>query len=211
MVAASVVGLAAIIWTAIRKWKLRPSKRFDSRMQPIDFSPDNRELGDDFLEKTLHRSASNASADRQRQQFVADLDHENNLTAGVPEHDFTAGSGHAAAGYPVYDQYGNPHPAHDGYYANDGYGGYPPEAATGYPPQPGTAANYNYEYPSQDQQAHGYADVQRGSSPPHVQQHAVSPPGQAGWSDPLATSDFQLSGRPTAGEGPYAQAATYRY
>jgi len=110
IVIASIIGAAVIGFTLFRKWKLRPSNRFDARMKPIDFSPNNdRDMGDDFIEKTLQRSASVTSADRQRQQFVADLDHDgthahnNSLTAGIPDHDFTAGA--AGAGTYHHNQY----------------------------------------------------------------------------------------------------------
>ncbi|KAG8966177.1 hypothetical protein FRC03_012367 [Tulasnella sp. 419] len=39
-VIASCVAAAVGIWTLIRKWKLSPSKKFEDRMQPIEWSPD---------------------------------------------------------------------------------------------------------------------------------------------------------------------------
>ncbi|KDQ14424.1 hypothetical protein BOTBODRAFT_44560 [Botryobasidium botryosum FD-172 SS1] len=36
---ASSVGAATLIWTGIRKWKLKPSSRFEDRMNPIDWQP----------------------------------------------------------------------------------------------------------------------------------------------------------------------------
>lgn len=187
-----------------RKWKLRPSNRFDEKMKPIDFSPSGR-MDDDLyvaplifckqqdslprsLEKTLHRSASNASADRQRQALVAELDgsHNPNHVPGIPEHDFTAGgAGVGAAGgagaYGAYqaDPFAPAHAQYDDYYQHQ-------DATHGYPPQ----QQYDqygrpYEYPTQDgeyaaaagvgagagagvgagvQGQDGYADLKRGNS-----------------------------------------------
>lgn len=48
IVVASVVGLGAVGVFVFRKWKLRPSNRFDRRMKPIDFSPHNDGMTDDL-------------------------------------------------------------------------------------------------------------------------------------------------------------------
>ena len=140
------------------------------------------------LEKRLQRSASNASADRQRQALVAELDHSPhgnaNYVAGVPEHDFTAGAGvgyaggagvGAGGGYGAYQSQ-----AYDDYYASQQQGG----NVHGYPPLPhdhahGYAhahAQDGYDYPGQDGQdaygqqqgaisaGAGYTDLKRGDS-----------------------------------------------
>lgn len=249
IVVASVVGAVGIGWTLFRKWKLRPSGRFDEKMRPIDFSPHAGGMGDDFLEKTLQRSASNVSADRQRQALVAELDH--NHVPGVPEHDFTAGTGYAGAGvgagvgagagYAYHSQ------AYDDYYQQQ-------QGTHGYPPMPhgshalqGQAygrqeedAYGGYDYPGQDgsdayahahaQQGHdqgqGYTDLKRGdsvgayshpTSAGYGQGHEQYPPqqphsqqGQGEYGDFPESGNYL--GRPTGGaEGPYAQAAQYRY
>ncbi|GMK57358.1 hypothetical protein CspeluHIS016_0401920 [Cutaneotrichosporon spelunceum] len=211
IVCSVVIGVGGIAWTLFRKWKLKPSKGFDQRMQPIDFTPGN-DMGDDFFEKTMARDAD---AERQRQQFCIELDNDSQKDAtlvGDIQHDFTAGP--ATSGY-GYQQ--SPYGAQDYDFSaphNDWDAG-----ATGYPPQQG--AYYN-EYPTQDspdqqsgsyannsQHAHGggYADLQRGSSVGH----GPAP-------TPAAVdfgADFAVSGRPTdssAGPAsPYAQAAAYRY
>ncbi|KAL7423022.1 hypothetical protein Q5752_002321 [Cryptotrichosporon argae] len=237
VVVASVVGLAAAGWTIFRKWKLRPSNRFDERMKPINFSPHGGH--DDFLEKTLQRTASNASADRQRQQLVAELD--SSLVAGVPEHDFTAGGEQP---YAYNDQY-----AYQEQYEYQGEHGY---EAGGYPPAAGDA-NYNYDHPTQDEgyryedaahSAHGPSASAHGHEQAMPEPNEYQPAAHAAYADPgygepqqytqplspggyadvrrdggnsgsfmaetFPASDFEL-GRPTGGaEGPYAQAATYR-
>lgn len=234
IVCAVVIGVAAIAWTLFRKWKLRPSKGFDQRMQPIDFSPNNNtDMGDDFFEKTMARDAD---AERQRQQFVTELDKDATLVGDL-QHDFTAGPATGTYGYQP-DPYGGPGGA-DPYARTDGYDfsaprndwdypQVPDAAATGYPPQPGVGAGvgayYAGDYPTQDtadhagsygdhhsNQGHGYADLQRGPSVGHSASGHVQPQEF----NPLGGSDFAISGRPTdssAGPAsPYAQAATYRY
>ncbi|WVF69137.1 hypothetical protein IAT40_003911 [Kwoniella sp. CBS 6097] len=228
IVVASVVGLAAIGWTLFRKWKLRPSNRFDKRMNPIDFSPHNDNMDDDFFEKTLQRTASNSSASRQRQELVAELDDPSHVP-GVPPHDFTAGSAGVGAGVGAgynmynadpyayaeqyeYDQTYQQHPHHgQGQYDHQ----YPPSAHT---QDPQGYATYNGA-PTQDQPLNeGYADLQRGGSigsgsgHGHGHGQAVSHdqgvyPGEL----TFPTADQYGLGRPTGGaEGPYAQAAQYR-
>ncbi|OCF33528.1 hypothetical protein I317_02566 [Kwoniella heveanensis CBS 569] len=214
IVVASVVGLVAIGWTLFRKWKLRPSNRFDKRMNPIDFSPHNDNMDDDFFEKTLQRTASNSSASRQRQELVAELDDPNHVP-GVPPHDFTAGTAGIGAGVGAgynmynadpyahaeqyeYDQsYQHPHQQYDHQY--------PPSAHT---QDPQGYATYNGA-PSQDQPLNdGYADLQRGGSigsgSGHGHGQAVSHdqgvyPGEL----TFPTADQYGLGRPTGGaEGP---------
>ncbi|RSH91024.1 hypothetical protein EHS25_010200 [Saitozyma podzolica] len=184
VVVASVVGLAAIGWTAFRKWKLRPSGRFDKKMKPIDFGPHG--VDDDFLEKTLHRSTSNSSVDRQRQQYATELDDPNHV-AGIPEHDFTAGPAHGAYAEGAVGETYNQDPYYhaQAYEYEQGYNNhshaYPPTGAydhTAYPAQAedGAAVPHQYgesyggsyaanEYPNQDQPVQdGYADLHRGNS-----------------------------------------------
>ncbi|WWD04993.1 hypothetical protein V865_003064 [Kwoniella europaea PYCC6329] len=224
IVVASVVGAAGIGWTLFRKWKLRPSNRFGKRMNPIDFSPNNGDMNDDFFEKTLQRTASNSSASRQRRELVAELDDPNHVP-GVPPHDFTAGTAGVGA-YAMYnqdpyahaeqydyeaayDQQGQPQHGYDQYQ-------YPPQAVTqdhqGY-------ATYQGAPPTQDDA--GYADLQRGNSigsgsghgHGHVQamhQHDQQGvyPGELSFPN---ASEYGALGRPTGGaDGPYAQAAQYR-
>lgn len=204
IVIAVVIGVALIGWTLFRKWKLRPSNRFDERMQPIDFSPT------DGFEKT-HDEAS-----RQRQEFVDDLD--KGLVRDL-DHDFTAGPSPVGAGYGYegykadpyydqrYDQYGQAYPQ-DQYdqHAPHGYDQYPhdqvhdPYAPATYPPQPqGHPHPQPFDTPVQDD---GYSHMQRASPPT-----SAGPTGQY-----ELTADFSVNGRPTGGDvGPYAQAAAYRY
>jgi hypothetical protein len=133
------------------------------------------------LEKTLHRSGSNSSADRQRRQFASELDDPNHVE-GVPEHDFTAGTSHGGYGAGIgvgvgagdmYNQ--DPYYHSDAYEYDQAYGqhqhshAYPPTGAYDQAAYPQHDDGYDHahahEYPSQDQPAQdGYADLQRGNS-----------------------------------------------
>lgn len=96
------VGSIAIIWTVIRKWKFKPSDKFEDRMQPIDWQP----TGSEETVPGLHRAAST----RSHTSFYSgghESDHNssqqqgNSIRRGVtplPEHDFTAGPSHLAPG-----------------------------------------------------------------------------------------------------------------
>lgn len=44
IVVAAIVALAGIGWTVFRKLRLGPSRKFDEKMRPIDFSPHNDTL-----------------------------------------------------------------------------------------------------------------------------------------------------------------------
>jgi hypothetical protein len=103
-------------------------------------------------EKTHHRSSSNSSAAMQRDEFVAELD--NKHVAGIPDHDFTAGSGMAGQGI-YHDEY-----QHGNGNGNDnGYNADPYAHAEEYEYDP----TYPYDRPTQDTAA-GYAELQRGNS-----------------------------------------------
>ncbi|RXK37713.1 hypothetical protein M231_05046 [Tremella mesenterica] len=203
IVAAAIVGLFAAGWTAFRKWKLKPSNRFDSKMRPIDFSPHNDALGtDDFFEKTLQRTASHSSADRQRQQFVSELD-QPHLVDGVPEHDFTAGAVNGAGHGAAYDAYEQDPYAHAEQYDYDAaYQHQPPQHEYAYD------AHHGYEYPTQDQATAvdnaGYADLQRGpsvgSGSGHGHEMATA---QMSFPEPHVPGRSYGLGRPTGGsDGP---------
>ncbi|KAG7527483.1 hypothetical protein FFLO_06889 [Filobasidium floriforme] len=221
IVVASVIVGALAVWTIIRKWKLGPSKKFDERMQPLDFSPHSG-MPDPFLEKTRNRfsNSSVSSADRQRRQFVSELDAaeqekyayetQPNYLHGVPSHDFTApptaGGGVASSRY---------------------------------------ADDYDYGYPAQQQQQHDYAahadetvggndyaDLRRGPSTvgtnfagmgagpgglasaaappvPPMPQHAAEMGGYE-HQETLYSDNPSSLGRPTQGEGPYFAASQAR-
>nr|XP_019012875.1 uncharacterized protein I206_02371 [Kwoniella pini CBS 10737]OCF51656.1 hypothetical protein I206_02371 [Kwoniella pini CBS 10737] len=220
IVVASVVGAAGIGWTLFRKWKLRPSNRFDRKLNPIDFSPNNGDMNDDFFEKTLQRSASNSSASRQRRELVAELDDPNNV-AGVPQHDFTAGTAGVGAGYAIYNQ--DPYAHAEQYDYEAAYQHQQPLQGYDqhqYPPQVMTQDHQGYAgYQGAPTQDDGYADLQRGNSIgsgsghghqqqyQHGQDHQQVYPGEL----QFPSADQYGLGRPTGGaEGPYAQAATYR-
>lgn len=255
IVVASVVVGALAIWTIIRKWKLGPSKKFDvspgvaqdgsllgvladliliavhlqERMQPLDFSP-NAGMPDPFLEKTRNRfsNSSVSSADRQRRQFVSELDAaeqekyayetQPNYLHGVPSHDFTAAPTGGVA---------------SSHYAQGGPADYDPY---GYPPHGGVGA------PQHDYSAHadetvggnGYADLRRGPStvgtnfagmgagPGGLAAASNSPPvppmpqgyehaNDYEHEETLYSDNPGSLGRPTQGEGPYAASRAHRY
>ena len=188
-----------IIVFAIRKLKYRKSDRFEDRLKPIDFSPGQDGHDDDFIEKTLYRTASTASADRQRQQFVKELETDPNYIAGIPEHDFTAAPNHSA--YGTYDDmYTNDPFAHAQSYHYNEHIAYPPTA--------------HVDYPTQD--TDGYADLQRGNSVGSGSGHGHDTAHAYGAPAPTTGAYYppdEYMGQPTAGhavEGPYAQAATFR-
>ncbi|PPQ67099.1 hypothetical protein CVT25_005700 [Psilocybe cyanescens] len=92
-IAASVGGIA-IIWTIFRKWKLSSSKKFDERLNPIDWQPTT---GEDDIVSKHRRTPSGASS------FRSGSGHGHNNSAGrgaggfAPlEHDFTAPSSNTA-------------------------------------------------------------------------------------------------------------------
>lgn len=144
------------------------------------------------------------------------------LTAGIPDHDFTAGSAYGMAGagagagaaYGAYD----PDPfAHNQPYDYQSYG----EAEHGYPPQTydqyGHPVVAQYDHPTQDQdhvqgQGQGYADLQRGNSDGSAHQHShtqhqaqqVTSPIAPVYHDDLTFPESgQYLGRPTGGaDGP---------
>ncbi|KAH9486592.1 hypothetical protein JR316_0000657 [Psilocybe cubensis] len=106
-VAASVGGIA-ILWTIFRKWKLSSSKKFDQRLNPIDWQPTT---GDDDIISRHRRSPSGASSLR------SGSGHGHNNSAGrgaagfAPlEHDFTAGPATTApvGGYADLSRGGSP-------------------------------------------------------------------------------------------------------
>jgi hypothetical protein len=104
VVAASVAGIA-ILWTVFRKWKLGRSKKFDERLQPIDWQPTNQEDGNGIVP---HRRASTGASSfhsgvghgtsvgrgaggyggSDHGHNSSDHGHGHGLT--IPDHDFTA-------------------------------------------------------------------------------------------------------------------------
>jgi len=99
--AASIGGIA-IVWTLIRKWKFKPSDKFEDRMQPIDWQPSSPEEG----LPGLHRATSTHShksfySGGHESDHGSSQQHGNGIHRGpspLPEHDFTAGPSHLAPG-----------------------------------------------------------------------------------------------------------------
>jgi hypothetical protein len=171
------------------------------------------------FEKSHNRSASASSAERHRKALMAEeFETGPALTAGIPEHDFTATSayGMAGAGAGVAGMYNSDPFAHSSGYE---YGTYPDGTAEhGYPPQTGgyyghSVAAQAYELPTQDQDygngqgGGGYADLQRGNSDGSAHQHSHTQPQHSPVQNYHADMDFPESGaylgRPTGGaDGP---------
>jgi hypothetical protein len=161
--------------------------------------------------------------------MAEEFDSAPGLTAGIPEHDFTAGSvygmagagaGAAAtgAGAGTYGMYNSDPFAHTNAYdyppqgQGQAYGG---EGEHGYPPQTydqyGHPVAGHYDQPTQEQayehdhaQAQGYADLQRGNSDGSVHQHShtqrvTSPTANVYHDDMTFPESGQYLGRPTGG------------
>jgi len=95
VIAASVGGIA-ILWTIIRKWKLRTSSQFDERMRPIDWQPTT---SDDGIPGHT-RAGSSASSfhsgsghDGLGGGYGSTIDRGRSPSPlpPLPDHDFTAG------------------------------------------------------------------------------------------------------------------------
>lgn len=208
IVVAAIVALAGIGWTVFRKLRLGPSRKFDEKMRPIDFSPHNDTLYVHVpfssrlelrlmasMEKSHHRSSSNSSAAMQREEFVAELDSKH--VDGVPDHDFTAGGNMAGQG--AYEDY------HQDPYASAE--AYEYDAAYHYD-DVAVAQNHQYDQPTQDTGA-GYTDLQRGNSIGSGSGHGHGHHQASYPVEQFPMPDHYL-GRPTGGaEGPYVTPRIY--
>lgn len=86
IVVASVLAALIIIWTAVRKWKLRSSQSFQSRLAPIDWQPDNDK---DKLAPPQAPMGEISDKDSIRRNMFA----PDGPSLAPPPHDFTAGAG----------------------------------------------------------------------------------------------------------------------
>ncbi|KAF7320126.1 Heparinase ii iii family protein [Mycena kentingensis (nom. inval.)] len=90
VVGASVGGLA-ILWTVFRKWKLGTSKKFDARMEAIDWTPSTHDDDNGIVPAhRLARTSSRASSVNTSSQ------HGHGGYRDPLEHDFTAPPAHLA-------------------------------------------------------------------------------------------------------------------
>lgn len=97
-IVASIAGIV-IIWTIFRKWKLSRSKKFDSRLQPIDWQPTQE---DAFSTPAARRRASDTSSFHSgaghselrgygaTSEAGHSSDHGHGSLGPLPDHDFTA-------------------------------------------------------------------------------------------------------------------------
>jgi hypothetical protein len=90
VVAASIGGIA-ILWTVFRKWKLGASKKFDSRMGPIDWQPSNDDDNGIVPAHRLARTNSYASSVHSSSHGHGAGGYRDPLA-----HDFTAAPSHLA-------------------------------------------------------------------------------------------------------------------
>jgi hypothetical protein len=86
-VAASLGGVA-IMWTVFRKWKLSSSKKFDQRLNPIDFQP--TVLEEDIIPSHRRAPSSGSSRSGHRTHNASDR--------ALEQHDLTAGPSTSGVG-----------------------------------------------------------------------------------------------------------------
>jgi len=105
---AGSVGGAFLLWTIIRKWKFRPSREFEDRMQPIDWQPTDSNDGvlpghhrPNSVASSFHSGSGHTQEDnlagRGMAGYGATSDHGHGVGVQpslqpVPDHDFTAGA-----------------------------------------------------------------------------------------------------------------------
>lgn len=156
--AACVVGAAAI-WTIIRKWKFGASRRFEDRLEPVNWEPPATSgLPMDERDPTAVAIARGNSVNSQRARTSFGSSEGTHLGGPAggsvapdfpPAHDFTAGPLHLAAGAGYADLQRGPSPA-----PSMNYSAYGQQYST---PNPYDAYDYNS----------GYAAYAGGQQPPH--------------------------------------------
>lgn len=167
--AAAGIFAAAAIWTIIRKWKFAASRKFENRLEPINWEPPATSSGLPMDERDPTAVAiargNSVNSNRQRTSFgSSDASHlgggapARSMTGASsvapdfpPAHDFTAGSANLPAGAGYADMHRGPSPA-----PTMNYGGYGQQYST-----PNPYETYDYDYNG----AYGaYGGVQQ---PPH--------------------------------------------
>ncbi|GJJ09900.1 hypothetical protein Clacol_004124 [Clathrus columnatus] len=108
------VGVAAIVWTVIRKWKFRPSSNFDSRMQPINWEPSPHDDDGGIIAEKLNRNPST----RSHGSFTSGTGHagaNDGLVSDLPPLDAMGGPGHLApvGGYANLQRGPSPQPMYE--------------------------------------------------------------------------------------------------
>lgn len=139
IVVAASVGGVAILWTIFRKWKLGRSKKFDDRLQPIDWQPTT----DEDVIPSHRRNTSGTSS------FHSGAGHSNNGHRGAAGFEATSDYG-----------YGNSNYGH----GNSDYGHGSSDHGHGIPalnPLP----DHDFTAGSNLAPIGGYADLARGPSP----------------------------------------------
>lgn len=158
-------------------------------MRPLSFSPTTPA----YYEKTSSPRHSTSSADRQRMQFVDELEqeqyalpHHRAQDDAYPHHDFTAGP---ASSYP---------PQHEGYDSEDDYA----------PVQRGGSLNRGQTFAGIGAGGAGMPMVAAPQGGYHTAHQQVDGYADEAYGAPGLMREPSL-GRPTRGEGPYAAATQF--
>ncbi|KAI9513056.1 hypothetical protein F5148DRAFT_1279105 [Russula earlei] len=91
---AASVGGCAIIWTIIRKWKFRPSDKFEDRLEPVNWQPTEHDSSLPTVRRMISNASSFHSAGHDNIMGLGRSNTTYNANRGLtplPEHDFTAG------------------------------------------------------------------------------------------------------------------------
>ncbi|GAA5971768.1 hypothetical protein JCM11641_001508 [Rhodosporidiobolus odoratus] len=135
VVAACVAGAAAI-WTIVRKTKFSPSRKFEAKLEPIDFVPGQDPHNDHAANMAHQRNQSQMSGAYGGGGYAASLARSDSGKSGMRGMAMSE-SQHSIPSLP----YNGPQYHQAPYYGSAGY----PNAQPGYP----------------HEQAYGYADLQR--------------------------------------------------
>ncbi|KAH7106776.1 hypothetical protein BKA62DRAFT_216268 [Auriculariales sp. MPI-PUGE-AT-0066] len=157
IVAASVLAGLLIIWTAVRRWKLRSSRSFQARLAPIDWQPDSDKdhTGAGGLAPPPPMTEVSDKASIRHNMFAPDGQQQ---SLAPPPHDFTAvPGGYSRSGSPMPNSYGRTpspapfgsiprtdspapvgglqrYPSNGSGHGSNGYGGYEQHQHGGYDP-----------------------------------------------------------------------------
>ncbi|KAN0107103.1 hypothetical protein V8E52_010480, partial [Russula decolorans] len=106
VVIAASIGGCVIVWTIIRKWKLRPSSQFEDRLEPVDWQPADHDSGlpahhtGPSNASSFHSAGHDSMMGLSRSDSGGAYNAARNLTP-IPDHDFTTGPAAAVGGYAV--------------------------------------------------------------------------------------------------------------
>jgi hypothetical protein len=104
VVIAASIGGCVIVWTIIRKWKLRPSSQVKDRLEPVNWQPADHDSGlpahrtGPSNASSFHSAGHNSMMGLSRSDSGGAYNAARNLTP-IPDHDFTTGPAAAVGGY----------------------------------------------------------------------------------------------------------------